>query len=223
MKKIVKACLLTFSLISAPITVSFSSHAASVEQTEQDPYILFDKVTQKAFARFKKEWPQVQQNPELLKQIIREELMPYVDYEYAAFKVLGKYVREINSADRQAFVDTFKDYIVTVYAQLFTQYRDTQNIEVEKSNSLSGDKIVVVKTRIVEPGRPDISVIFKLIYRSDKWGAFDMEAEGISMLNTKRKEIGSAIDRVGIKGIIADLRDKADQKLKLNATESNND
>ncbi len=222
MKKVVKACLLTCSILATPIFSSFSVNAIA-QQDQQDPYVLFEAVTQQAFSRFKAEWPTVQKNPELLKSIIREELMPYVDYEYAAFKVLGKYVRDVDAKDRKAFVDAFKEYIVTVYAQLFTQYRDTQDIVVEKTNALSGDKIVVVKSRIIEPGRPDISVVFKLIYRSGNWGAFDMEAEGISMLNTKRKEIGAAMDRLGIKGIIEDLKDKASQKLRLKEDESAND
>lgn len=221
MKKLFKACLVACSLASTPVITGFSAHAAQTEQA--DPYVLFENVTQQAFERFQKEWPNVKEDPERLKTIIREELLPYVDYEYAAFKVLGKHVRDVKPDDRQAFVDAFKDYIVTVYAQLFKQYKETQKIVVEQTRGLNGDKIVVVKSRIVEPGRPDISVIFKLIYRNGKWGAFDMEAEGISMLNTKRKEIGAAIDRVGIKAIIDDLNDKAAQKIKINQKESDND
>lgn len=221
MKKIFKACLIACSLTSIATFSSFSVNAAQTQQA--DPYVLFENVTQQAFDRFQTEWPKVKKDPERLKTIIREELLPYVDYEYAAFKVLGKHVRDVKAEDRQAFVDAFKDYIVTVYAQLFKQYKETQKIIVEQTRGLNGDKIVVVKSRIVDPGRPDISVIFKLIYRNDKWGAFDMEAEGISMLNTKRKEIGAAIDRVGIKAIIEDLNDKAAQKINLNQKESNND
>lgn len=215
MRLILKACLLSCSLLSVP-AVFFTPTVNAAQTTEaEDPFVLFEKVTQKAFVRFKQEWPEVQKDPEQLKSIIRDELLPYIDYEYAAFKVLGKYVRDVKAEDRQAFVNAFRDYIVTVYAQLFTKYRDTQSIVVEPSRDIEDSKIAVVKSKIIEPGRPDISVTFKLIQRNNEWRAFDMEAEGISMLNTKRKEIGSAIPRVGIKAIISDLVDKANQRLNV--------
>ncbi|MER2493306.1 MlaC/ttg2D family ABC transporter substrate-binding protein [Catenovulum sediminis] len=221
MRSLIKTGVLLSSCLFfiAPVHSLQAAEQSQILQID-DPYVLFDKVTQKAFERFKAEWPLVKQQPEKLKEIIREELLPYIDYEYAAFKVLGKHVREVKPDDRRLFVDAFKDYIVTVYAQLFAQYKETQSIIVEPSRDTEGNKIAVVKSKIIEPGRPDINVMFKLINRDDRWRAFDMEAEGISVLNTKRKEIDSAMPRMGISGIIKDLKDKAQQKLNFKDSES---
>ncbi|EWH09138.1 periplasmic phospholipid binding protein, MlaC [Catenovulum agarivorans DS-2] len=221
MKRFVSAIALACSCFA--YTAS-TAQVYAAEQAQfaniQDPRDLFEKVTQSAFKRFKASWTEVKQEPDLLKQIIREELLPYIDHEYAAFKVLGKYVRDVNADDRKAFVDAFSDYIVTVYAQLFTQYRETQDIVVQPTNTSDDSKIAVVRSKIVEPGRPDIDVIFKLIYRNDQWRAFDMEAEGISVLSTKRKEIGAAMPRLGIDGIIKDLKQKAARKLTFKSDDS---
>lgn len=221
MKKLVSAIALACACL-VPTFTSTAVYAAEQAQYAniQDPRELFEKVTQSAFKRFKAGWSDVKQNPDLLKQIIREELLPYIDHEYAAFKVLGKYVRDVKPDDRKAFVDAFSDYIVTIYAQLFTQYRETQDIIVQPTMAGEEDKIAVVRSKIVEPGRPDIDVTFKLIYRNNQWRAFDMEAEGISVLSTKRKEIGAAMPRMGIAGIIKDLKEKAQQKLTFKSDSS---
>ncbi|KMT65029.1 phospholipid-binding protein MlaC [Catenovulum maritimum] len=218
MKKILTSLFACFALLS----FTFGAQADTNAQFKNDdPYELFRLVTEKAFQRFKQDWPKVEQDPELLKVIIREELLPYIDYEYASFKVLGKHTRGPSRDELMKFVDAFRDYIVTVYAQLFINYRSEQTIIVEPSNSKELDKIVVVKSKIVEPGRPDIAVTFKLINRGKGWQAFDMEAEGISVLSTKRKEIGDAISRIGFKAVINDLIEKADKKLNFKSDDKN--
>lgn len=192
---------------------SFAARAELIR--EENPYLLFEEVSQQAFTRFKKDWPKVEQDPDYLKEIIRQELMPYVDHEYAAFKVLGKYVRNINAQKRQEFVTVFEEYVVSVYAKLFAQYRVTQSVSVEPSREPPESRIAVVRSKIIEPGRPDISLIFKLIKRDGRWRAFDMEAEGISVLNSKRKEISTAYQKIGIDGIIEDLKSKVKKPISL--------
>ena len=68
-------------------------------------------------------------NVALLRQIIREELMPYVDNRYAAFKVIGG-DRNTTEPQRDGFVTAFTDYIVATYADALGKY-DKQTIEVE--------------------------------------------------------------------------------------------
>ncbi|WP_155949168.1 MlaC/ttg2D family ABC transporter substrate-binding protein [Gayadomonas joobiniege] len=206
-----KAVCLVLAIIAYPV------RSETIEQT--NPYLLFDKVAQQAFVRFKQEWPKVKQDPDYLKTIIKEELMPYVDHEYAAFKVLGKYARSIKAEKRREFVDVFEGYVVSVYANLFAQYRETQTVQVDTSPAMPDGRIAVVRAKIVEPARPDIDLIFKLIKRNDRWRAFDMEAEGISVLNNKRKEIASAYRSLGIDGIIKDLKMKAERSITLKDNE----
>lgn len=181
---------------------------------EDNPHVLFEKVTSQAFSRFKQEWPQVEQNPEQLKVIIREELLPYIDYQFASFKVLGsKNFRKLSPEQRIEFTNAFKDYIVSVYAGLFINYRSEQKIVIQPGSNTNLPKEVTVRSKIVEAGRPDISVSFQLRQGETGWKAYDMEAEGISVLSSKSKEINVAISRIGIKGVIQDLNEKANKKL----------
>ncbi|AWB68642.1 hypothetical protein C2869_20575 [Saccharobesus litoralis] len=214
--KIKKYVALTFVFVC--IGISSMAQAAM----EADPYILLKNVAQSAFNRFDKELDTIKQNPDHLKVIVSEELLPHIDYTYASYKVLGnKHFRKLSTEQKREFVQVFKDYMVTVYAQVFSTYRQTQSVAVEPSKDFSNLNIVVVKSKIIEPGRPDIDLYFKFRKREDKntgaisWRAYDMDAEGISVLDTKRKEINEAIKRSGIKAVIADLKSKAEKPLVL--------
>ena len=56
----------------------------------QDPYALVKDAASNTFSRLEHENDKVKANPNYLRTIVREELLPYVDNRFAAYKVIGK-------------------------------------------------------------------------------------------------------------------------------------
>lgn len=183
----------------AGIALLFSAGSFADAAYPADPYALINQAATKTFSRLNQEQGHLQGNVALLRQIIREELMPYVDNRYAAFKVIGSEISKTSAPQRDRFVSAFTDYIVATYADALGKY-DKQTIEVEKPKSWGDDKIVSVNVAVKEAGKPDINVIFKLRQnnRTGQWKAFDMVAEGISLLSAKQSELGGMIRDKGI-------------------------
>lgn len=175
------------------------SEATRIYVDKKDPYFMIKEVAGKTFQRFANEEQAIKANPNLLKNIVREELMPYINYKYSAFKVIGKHLKKTTDAERRAFVPVFREYLVTSYAQVFTLY-DNQPVEFAPAKNFDDKKIVAVNTRIIMPGRDNIDVSFKV--RKDRktndWKAFDMVAEGVSLLDSKQAELGSIIRQKGL-------------------------
>ncbi len=68
-----------------------------------------------------------------------------------------------------------------------------------------------MKTKIVEPGKPDIKIDFKV--REDRdgdWRAYDMIAEGISLLDAKQSELQGILRQQGIE-YVSDLLEQKSQ------------
>lgn len=181
-----------------------------------DPYALINEAASKTFARLNQEQGNIQKNPELLRQIIREELMPYVDNKFAAYKVIGNELKNTSAAQRDRFTLAFTDYIVATYADALAKY-DKQKIEVEKPRDLGNDKLVSVNVAVIDPGKPNINVIFKLRQnnRTGEWKAFDMVAEGISLLSSKQSELGGMIRNKGIDAVSQMLEEHNRKPMKL--------
>ncbi|WP_211185214.1 phospholipid-binding protein MlaC [Thalassotalea algicola] len=192
------------------ILISISANAETVDK--KNPYDMIQKVADITFSRFKNEQANIKQNPNLLKTIVREELLPYIDYRYAAFKVIGKNLKKTTDAERKAFVPVFKDYLVTSYAQVFTLYNN-QVVEFEPAKKLGKSKIVAVNTRVIEPGRDPIDISFKVRKnrKKNEWKAFDMIAEGVSLLDSKQAELSSIIRQKGLPHVTDMLKEKAER------------
>ncbi|WP_036825737.1 ABC transporter substrate-binding protein, partial [Photobacterium sanctipauli] len=133
---------------------------AAINKT--DPYLMIQGVSKETFSRIKAEQPRIQQNPEVLRQIVKEELLPYINVRYAAYKVLGPHLKKTSKEQRNSFVAAFTDYLVASYAQVLTQYTD-QDIKVESAKSVPADRTIVsVRVDILDTKRPPIRLDFKL-------------------------------------------------------------
>lgn len=197
--------VLTLALVIASVSVG------AKEVNRQDPYQMMVQVSDQTFARLKAEQAQIQQDPERLKLIVEQELMPYVDEKYAALKLLGPNLKGAKREDVLVFIDAFRAYIVASYAQVLTQYTD-QTIEFEPEGRVDDSRTITgVKLEIIDSPRPNIKLEFKL--RKDKssgeWSAFDMIAEGISMLSSKQSEWSGKLRQEGILAVAQELQSLA--------------
>ena len=196
---------------------AFGAVAAEVDKTQ--PYSMMKQVAEVTFKRLKNEQPQIKQDPNLLKTIVEEELMPYVNDRYAALKLLGPNLKGAKREDVGEFITAFRAYLVTSYAQVLTQYTD-QQIEFGPEPKLDPSKrITSIKVDIIDAPRPNIKLEFKL--RKDKktgeWLAFDMVAEGISLLSSKQSEWNTQIRQDGILAVAKDLEKLAAQPIRFEA------
>lgn len=200
-------------LVSALLTWTANA-AQEIDQT--DPYLMMKQVAQKSFDRLKAEQDLVHNDPEHLKVIVEQELMPYVNDQYAALKLLGPNLKGAKREDVATFITAFRAYLVTSYAQVLTQYSD-QTIEFGPEQAVGDDRrITSVKVDIVDTPRPNIKLEFKLRKeKSGEWRAFDMIAEGISLLSSKQSEWNGKIRQEGILAVAKELDDLAAQPIRF--------
>ncbi len=218
MKNSITHILISFILLAA----TFSSNASQI--AKDNPYLMIREVAEITFNRFAREQEQIQKDPNILKTIVREELLPYIDYKYAAFKVIGSSnFKHTKKAERAEFVKIFRNYLVTQYAQVFTRYK-RQEVLFEEPKDYSNKKILAVNTTIIEPGRDPINIAFKVRKnrKTNQWKAFDMVVEGISLLDSKQAELSSIIRQKGLAYVGKILKEKAERDIVLDNKNSTN-
>jgi phospholipid transport system substrate-binding protein len=217
MKSLLIALSLSLSCSAAFAEAPANTYAETKKQVAVDkknPYAMIKTVADITFTRFANEQSEIRKNPELLKKIVREELVPYINYKYAAFKVIGRNFKNTNKADRAEFVTVFKDYLVTSYAQVFTLYNN-QEVRFAPAKDFSKEKVVAVKTTVVEPGRDPIDISFRVrkSKKTNEWKAYDMVAEGVSLLDSKQAELSGLIRQKGLPYVTEMLKAKSQKPI----------
>ncbi|WP_164718221.1 ABC transporter substrate-binding protein [Colwellia sp. Arc7-635] len=171
------------------------------------PYQVIEVAGNNLFARIASNQEALEKFPDLMRDIVEEELMPSVDYQYAAFKILGKHLQKTTPEQRVKFINAMRSYLVRTYANALTQYHN-QKVVFEPETKLKDNvKSASVDVKIVDAGKPDIKITFQMRKdsRSQEWKAYDMIVEGISLISTKQSEFNRRISDLGLDQVTIEL------------------
>lgn len=196
-----KRLLMVAMLVIAPLT--------AVQAADQsNPYKLMNEAAQKTFDRLKNEQPKIKANPNYLRDIVDQELLPYVQVKYAGALVLGRYYKEATPAQREAYFAAFREYLKQAYGQALAMYHG-QTYQIAPEQPLGSATIVPIRVTIIDPnGRPPVRLDFqwRKNTQTGNWQAYDMIAEGVSMITTKQNEWSDLLRTKGVDGLTAQLK-----------------
>jgi len=194
------------SLPSIILSLVISILSPSAFAVETSPYIVLETVGTNLFKRIADNQQEIKKFPDVMRTIVDEELMPSIDYKYAAYRILGKKLAKTSKQQRAKFVDSMRNYLVRTYATALKQYNNQQVI-FEPSKPTNGKRIVSISTKIIDSSRPTINIEFKMRQnkKTKQWKAFDMVVEGISLLSSKQAELSKRIAKRGVDQVTLEL------------------
>lgn len=149
---------------------------------------------------------QLQTEP--LKAMVYVTLLPHIDRKYFAFKVLGKHLEKLSSEQKVEFVELLTIELVGNYAESLKRYNN-ETFGVTSSTLAPSGKLATVNMKFSGQGKP-ISAITKWRFseKDGSWAIYDFVLEGISLLQTKQKEMSSQILATGLEGALQKLQSK---------------
>jgi phospholipid transport system substrate-binding protein len=130
-----------------------------------------------------------------------------IDLDLVARLILGRYWRTANDAQREAYLELFREYALANLASKLHLYQG-QSFEVTAAKVVS-EQDAVVTSRILDPGEPPLQVDWRLRARDDgRLVVIDLIVAGVSLIVTLRSEFGAVIERQGFDGLLAELRQR---------------
>ena len=136
---------------------------------------------------------------------------------YAGALVLGRYYKDATPAQRDAYFAAFREYLKQAYGQALAMYHG-QTYQIAPEQPLGDATIIPIRVTIIDPnGRPPVRLDFQWRKNSQTghWQAYDMIAEGVSMITTKQNEWSDLLRTKGIDGLTAQLQSISRQKISL--------
>ena len=197
-----------FSVMAFAVTALFVTQTV---RAETSPYVLMQQASDKLFADIKNNQAKIKKDPNYLRTIVRNDLLPYVQVNYAGSLVLGSHFKSTTPEQREKFFKAFSDFIEQAYAQVLTAYTD-QNIQIEPAKEVGNKNLVSIRVNIMQNGgQAPIKLDFKWRKNSKtgEWQAYDMVAEGVSMVVTKQNEWSGILRQQGIEALTAQIQKSA--------------
>ena len=203
-----------FSVMAFAVTALFVTQTV---RAETSPYVLMQQASDKLFADIKNNQAKIKKDPNYLRTIVRNDLLPYVQVNYAGSLVLGSHFKSTTPEQREKFFKAFSDFIEQAYAQVLTAYTD-QNIQIEPAKEMGDKNLVSIRVNTMQNGgQAPIKLDFKWRKNSKtgEWQAYDMVAEGVSMVVTKQNEWSGILRQQGIDALTAQIQKSASAPVTL--------
>lgn len=197
--------------------VAISAFVSNSALASTSPYVLMQQTADKLFGDIKANQSKIKKDPNYLRTIVRNDLMPHIHVKYAGQLVLGKNLASATDVQREAFFTAFGQFIEQSYAQVLTQYSD-QQVQIESEKPLDNKSIVSIRVNVLQSGNAKpIKLDFKWRKNSKtgEWQTYDMSAEGVSMVATKQNEWSGILRQQGIDALTAHVAQSAKQPITL--------
>ena len=160
---------------------------------------------------------QVLSDPELKKEAktaerraaIRTVASEIFDFTEISQRSLARHWTPRTPGERQEFVRLFGDLLEHSY---ITKIETYSGEKIQYAGELPDGDQAVVKTRIVTKTGVEIPVDYRMFVKSNRWRAYDVNIEGVSLVANYRTQFNTVIQRTGYPDLIAKLKAKQDER-----------
>lgn len=145
----------------------------------------------------------------VLEEIAEKKVLPHFDFRTMTQLAMGVSWRSATPAQRTALENAFRTLLVRTYTTALAEVAGVdRTIEVRPLQMKPGDDYTTVRTLVKEPGRPPISIDYRMTLTDRQWKVTDIVAENASLVISYRGQFNTEIGRSGIDGLIKVLEDK---------------
>lgn len=213
--KIFRGVLL--SLILCTFFLPFVN-AQQHDRPDEGPAALVQRISAEVLNEVRADREIQRGNPARILELVREKILPYVDFERMTSLAAGRYWNRASEEQRQRLTEEFRDLLVYVYSGALAQV-EGNSIVVEPLRNDLGDGEVIVRSEVVQPrGREPIELDYRLAREESGWKIFDVSVLGVWLVQSYRGSFASEIRQSGIDGLIETL-DRRNRRLASSMAE----
>lgn len=151
---------------------------------------------------------------ETRRQKIRDAIAPYFDFRAMSQSTLALGWKKATAEQKDRFVVLYRQMLENIYIVAMEEFSgETVRYGKEKIKG----KRAAVETIIVQPTGPEIPVVYRMRLKDDKWLAYDVVIEGVSLVNNYRGSFRQTVDKEGMDALLEQLQQKVDSQLKAEA------
>ncbi len=141
--------------------------------------------------------------------MIRTVANEIFDFGEISQRSLGRHWQARSPAEREEFIRLFGDLLEHSY---ITKIEGYSGEKILYAGELADGDVATVKTRIVTKQGTEIPVDYRMFRNGERWRAYDVAIEGVSLVANYRTQFNSIIGRAGYPDLVVRLRAKQDER-----------
>jgi phospholipid transport system substrate-binding protein len=130
------------------------------------------------------------------------------DWEETGKRALARHWQGRNPAEQKEFSALFADLIERSYVGKIEQYSGERIVYA--SETVEGDQ-ATVRTKLITKSGTEIPIDYRMLKEGDRWRAYDVVIEGVSLVSNYRTQFNKIIQQSGYKELINRMKAKQEE------------
>lgn len=160
--------------------------------------IVYD-TTQEVLERLESDKAKLDSDPNHIKVIVRDLIVPHMDFKTMTSLVVGEQWRYLDSAIKDCIATGFKNLLVERYAYVLLAYRN-QDISYQSAMPTGEEDYVSITQTLTRPEVKPLTIAYPMRPVDDSWKVVDLVIDDVSLVRSYRKMYGKKIKHQGIYG-----------------------
>lgn len=192
-------CWMMIPLLGAPL------HAAQL-----GPDALAKSVTDEVLEIVRADKDIQSGNKKKVLELVEAKIAPHFNFRRMTQLAMGRNWRQASAEQQGTLVEQFRALLVRTYTAAFTQYRN-ETVEYRQTRMKPDDTDVVVQSFINRPGGQPVAVNYSMEKTGNGWKVYNVQIEGVSLIETYRGTFNAEIQKSGVDGLIRTLSERNKQ------------
>lgn len=199
--------LSAFVLFVALACGSLALQAQSVN-AKQPPAAFIEAVTAQTLDVVKKDKAAQAGDRAAINNLVDQYVLPYVDFEKTTRLAAGRHWRDASAKQRADLVEAFKGTLIRTYSGSLSDVNNLAAINVAPFRGDENANDVVVRSSVIQKNGPAIAVDYRMENTPEGWKIYDLNAEGIWLIQNYRNQFSQVVNQQGIDGLIKTLNNQ---------------
>jgi phospholipid transport system substrate-binding protein len=153
--------------------------------------------TQEVLTRLDRDHERLQADPDHIKVIVRELIVPHLDFQTMAGMILGKNWEILSEAMRECFTAGFRNLLVERYSDILLSYRN-QDIHYAAARPIGDQGYMSVLQTLTRGERKPLTIGYPMRPDGDHWSVVDLVVDDVSLVRSYRLMFENEIQRQGL-------------------------
>ena len=141
--------------------------------------------------------------------IVNEHVLPYVNLEKTTRLAAGHHWRQATPQQRKDLVQAFMGTLIRTYSGAFKQVDSNSALTILPFRGDAQANDVVVRSTLSQSNAPSVAIDYRLEKTPEGWKIYDINVEGIWLIQNYRNQFSQQISQNGIDGLIAALNQRS--------------
>lgn len=186
---------------------SLATQAQTIDQ-KQAPAAFIQAVADQTLKVVKADTAAQSGDRTAINKLVDQHVLPYVNFEKTTRLATGQHWRQASATQRTQLVDAFKNTLVRTYSGALANVDQLSAIKVGPFRGDPSAKDVVVRSTITQNNGPEVGVDYRMENTPEGWKIYDINVEGIWLIQNYRNQFSQVITQKGIDGLIETLNNQ---------------